>query len=55
MKIMNRLGYIRHADSMGRIVIPKDIREQLNIIAGDAFEIHFDMDTKVMRLKKFER
>lgn len=33
-------GIIRRIDDLGRVVITRDIRRQLNITEGDAFEIH---------------
>lgn len=39
MKNETRYGLIRHVDELGRIVIPKEIRRQLNIRETDAVEI----------------
>lgn len=39
---MKATGIIRRLDDLGRIVIPKEIRKQMNINAGDPMEIYVD-------------
>ena len=36
---MRATGIIRRIDDLGRVVIPKEVRKNLNIREGDAFEI----------------
>ena len=36
---MKRIGIIRHVDSLGRLVIPKEMRDYLNISKRDRIEI----------------
>ena len=36
---MRSLGYIRRIDDLGRIQIPKEFRERLNIEAGQELEL----------------
>ncbi len=50
---MRSLGIIRQIDKNGRIVIPMEIRKQLNMKNDeDCFEIFTDADTVI--LKKYE-
>ena len=44
---MKPTGIIRRIDDLGRIVIPKAIRENLKIREGDAFDIFSDKDGAV--------
>ena len=37
---MNTIGIIRRIDDLGRIVIPRDIREHMKIKENDPFEIY---------------
>lgn len=47
---MKSAGIIRSVDKMGRVVIPKDIRSQLNIRSEiDSVEIRVDGDTIIIR------
>ena len=43
----------RRVDDLGRVVIPKHIRQQLNIQEGDAFEIWLDDNNNIV-LKPYE-
>ena len=48
---MKATGIVRKLDSLGRIVIPKEIRYNLHIKDGDNLEIYIDRDSII--LKKF--
>ena len=50
MIIIKEIGSIRKLDELGRIVIPKSVRDMLNMEQGDNIEFYVD-DNKVM-LKK---
>ena len=50
---MKNLGIVRRIDDLGRIVIPKDARKQLNIQEGDAMEIWLDDNNNIV-LKPYE-
>lgn len=39
---MKATGYVRKLDSLGRIVLPKSLRRQLNIKEGDSIEMFVD-------------
>jgi transcriptional pleiotropic regulator of transition state genes len=49
---MISIGIVRKVDELGRIVIPKETREQLNIAIKDPLEIFTDDETIV--LKKYQ-
>ena len=49
--LMKNLGMVRRSDDLGRIVIPKKIRKQLNIEEGDPLEFWLD-DNNNLVLKK---
>ncbi len=42
-------GMARHVDSLGRVVIPKEIREKLHISFGDLLEFDITENTVVMQ------
>lgn len=42
---MRATGIVRRVDELGRIVIPKSIREQLNIETGQLMEIFIDKNS----------
>lgn len=46
---MNNLGIIRKIDNLGRIVLPKEIRNILNIKSNDDIEIVTDENTIILR------
>ncbi len=46
------IGIVRKVDELGRIVIPKETREQLNIAIKDPLEIYTDDQTII--LKKYQ-
>lgn len=46
---MKSKGIIRRIDELGRIVIPKEMRDDLVLPCGAALEIHREGDAIVMR------
>jgi stage V sporulation protein T len=42
---MKSTGIVRRVDDLGRIVIPKEIRQTLKIREGDPLEVWIDKDT----------
>lgn len=46
-------GVVRRIDDLGRVVIPKAVRTELNIQVGDALEIFTDPLTKSVIFKKY--
>ena len=50
---MKDLNMVRRVDDIGRIVIPKDVRKQLNIKEGDVFELWLDKNNNIV-LKKYK-
>lgn len=49
---MKSTGIVRRSDELGRVVIPKEIRDQLNITEKDPIEIYVDGSNII--LKKYE-
>lgn len=49
---MKSTGCVRKVDGLGRIVIMKELRENLDIKEGDPLEIYVDGET--IMLKKYE-
>lgn len=49
---MKTTGVIRKIDGLGRIVIPMEIRNKLNISENDPLEIHVEGTT--IAIKKYE-
>ncbi|SDM21552.1 AbrB/MazE/SpoVT family DNA-binding domain-containing protein [Halarsenatibacter silvermanii] len=49
---MKITGIVRKVDELGRIVIPKEVRENMDIDAKDFLEIYVDEETVI--LKKYE-
>lgn len=45
---MKSTGSVRRIDDLGRIVIPANIREQLNINMDDALEISIDGESIIL-------
>jgi len=50
---MEFMVVIRRIDEIGRIAIPKSIRNKLDVQEGDAFEIRLDDNNNII-LKKSE-
>ena len=48
---MRKFGTMRKVDDLGRIVIPKDIRNKLNIPVGTRLEVYATDDGKVVMEK----
>lgn len=46
---MNQIGSIRRLDELGRIVIPKEIRNSLRIKPGDNFEIYLNGNDIILK------
>lgn len=51
---MRATGIVRHVDSLGRIVVPKEIRKSLKIREGDPVEIFTDSQGQIV-LKKYSQ
>jgi transcriptional pleiotropic regulator of transition state genes len=52
-KLMKATGIVRPVDRMGRVVIPKEIRNQLDIKNDvDSFEIYMEEDKVVLKKHK---
>lgn len=49
---MKSTGMVRHVDELGRVVIPKEIRNKLDIKEKDPIEIYVEGNSII--LKKFE-
>ena len=45
-------GYARTTDPLGRIVLPKSMREQLGITEKSVLDITVDMDTEHITIRK---
>lgn len=46
-------GMVRRVDDLGRIVIPKELRKQVNIIEGEPMEFYITEDGSIL-LKKYK-
>ncbi len=51
--IMKNSGYVRQVDSLGRLVLPIDLRKALGVQSGDSVEIFLDGDNKRVILQKY--
>lgn len=51
---MKATGIVRRIDELGRIVIPKEIRRNLNIKDGEPLEIFLDKETNGVVFVKYE-
>ena len=50
---MKNSGYVRQVDSLGRLVLPIDLRKALGVQSGDSVEIFLDGDNKRVILQKY--
>ena len=46
---MKSTGIIRRIDDLGRVVIPKEIRKNLNIKENDSLEIFIDGENIILK------
>lgn len=46
---MKSTGIVRNIDELGRMVVPKEIRERLGIASGDPVEIFIEDDRIIMK------
>lgn len=46
---MKSLGVVRKTDSLGRVVIPMELRRTMNIDEGDGMEIYVDNEKIILR------
>ena len=46
---MKATGIVRKIDELGRIVLPKDLRQTMGIRTGDPMEIYTDADSIILR------
>lgn len=51
---MKDTGIIRRVDNIGRVVIPKAIREALNIVENTPLEIHYNRNGEII-LRKYSK
>lgn len=45
---MEPTGYVRRVDELGRVVVPKELRDRFGIADGDQVEIWVDRDQVVL-------
>ena len=50
---MKSTGVVRRIDDLGRVVIPKEIRRNLDMAEGDPIEFYVDGDRVILR--KYEQ
>lgn len=48
-KTMKNTGIVRRIDNLGRIVLPKEMRDALGLPAGTPFEVHMDGENIVIK------
>lgn len=51
----NTKGIIRHLDNLGRVVLPKEFRKELNFNEKDKIEIFLLQDGLFMRKSKIQK
>ena len=47
-------GIVRRTDDLGRIVIPKEIRERMDINDGQPMELYIDVEGESIIFKKYD-
>ncbi|MDP1509875.1 AbrB/MazE/SpoVT family DNA-binding domain-containing protein [Paenibacillus sp. CMAA1739] len=50
---MKNTGMTRPLDSLGRIVIPKELRTSMGIQAGESLEFYLDVETGLLSMRKY--
>lgn len=43
---MNSTGIVRRMDDLGRLIVPKEIRNAIGVKEGELFEISVDIENK---------
>lgn len=51
---MKSTGIVRKVDELGRIVIPKELRDSFGIEIKDPIEIYADMESELIILGKYQ-
>jgi AbrB family transcriptional regulator (stage V sporulation protein T) len=51
---MKATGIVRRIDDLGRVVIPKEVRQQLSIREGDPLELYMSDDGRELVLRKYD-
>lgn len=51
---MRATGFVRRIDDLGRVVIPREIRNSLGIIEGEPLEIFVDKENNMVCFQKYE-
>lgn len=55
INLRNTKGIIRHLDNLGRVVLPKEFRKELNFNEEDEIEIFLLQDGLFMRKSKIQK
>lgn len=50
---MNSTGIVRRMDDLGRLVIPKEIRNAIGAKEGDPFEISVDIENQTVNFHRY--
>ncbi|MBZ6441515.1 transcriptional pleiotropic regulator of transition state genes [Paenibacillus jamilae] len=50
---MKNTGMTRPLDTLGRIVIPKELRNSMGIQAGESLEFYLDVETGLLSMRKY--
>lgn len=51
---MRSIGIVRQVDELGRVVIPKELRDVLDVQIKDPLEIFIDAENETLILKKYQ-
>lgn len=49
MKIVKSTGVVRRVDELGRIVLPMELRKEMDIKEKDALEIYVDKESIILK------